>query len=449
MDTAEKARNTTMLDLICSEEELEELRDIARSTTFCIWSIKRAKVILGHTQGKTGDRLVKEVRVPPRSIAKCLETFAKTRMDYFRAPERKPTSREAAVEKMLRFLRAPPHSSSVEWDNLSLKYIGRYFSAREIRRMRELIASNPSATRKGMAQQVCEEFGIIQANGSLKAATVVDILKRMDMDNIVTLPPLPPRKSEKHAKAVETVPEPSDHEHEECRRIDWIQIVPITTLPESHLWNQMIQQYHYIKTYRLFGPRVRYLVYGGQGSFPSETHPGEQEDLPIEVPRPFSSPRDTRSRDRAGPGPEQLVAVLGFSPCAWRLSTRDHFIGWSDEQRIANIRLVICNSRFLILPWIKAPNLASRILGGVTRRLPGDWEARYAYRPALIETFVQIDRFKGTCYKAANWIQVGATNGYSLYGESQKAAVPTKAIFLYPLRKDYRQVLCGAHCRNE
>lgn len=438
-----------MLDLNCSEQELEELRNIARSTTLCIWSIKRAKVILGHLQGKTIDELVRDVRVPPKSIVKCLETFAEAGMDYFRAPQRQPTAREAAVEKMLGFLCNPNHPSAVEWDNLSLKYIGRYFSAREIRRMRELIASNPSATRKRMAQRVCEEFGIIQANGSLKTTTMVDILKRMDMDNIVTLPPLPPRRAKTHAKAVETALEPFDDKREECRRIDWIQIVPVTTLPESHLWNQMIQQYHYIKTYRLFGPRVRYLVYGGQGSSPLETHFREQQGVPVETPRRFPSPHDLRNLDRAGPCREHLVAVLGFSPCAWRLSTRDHFIGWSDEQRTANIRLVICNSRFLILPWIKAPNLASRILGGVTRRLPGDWEARYAYRPVLIETFVQIDRFKGTCYKAANWIQVGATNGYSLYGESQKAAVPTKAIFLYPLRKDYRQMLCGAHRRND
>jgi len=136
-----------------------------------------------------------------------------------------------------------------------------------------------------------------------------------------------------------------------------------------------------------------------------------------------------------------LLALLGFGPSAWRLTSRDDYIGWSDEQRIANLHLIVNNVRFLILPWIRSPNLASRILGGITRQLPKDWEARYGYRPLLIETFVQSDRFRGTCYKAANWVQIGTTNGYNLVNRERKI-VPAKAILIYPLNRSFRRILC-------
>jgi hypothetical protein len=102
---------------------------------------------------------------------------------------------------------------------------------------------------------------------------------------------------------------------------------------------------------------------------------------------------------------------------------------------------VVSNARFLILPWIRCQNLASRILSGAARRLPDDWEARYHYRPVLLETFVQLDRFTGACYKAANWIQLGTTSGYSLYDTEAKKRVPTKALFVYPLARKFRETL--------
>lgn len=128
-------------------------------------------------------------------------------------------------------------------------------------------------------------------------------------------------------------------------------------------------------------------------------------------------------------------------PGEWTNQSRENFIGWTEEQRLAKIKLVINNVRFLILPWIKVPNLASRILGGIAKQLPVDWQARYNYKPVLLETFVQTDRFKGTCYRAANWLQIGKTEGYSISSEYKKSALP-KTIFLYPLCKNFRQILC-------
>ena len=151
---------------------------------------------------------------------------------------------------------------------------------------------------------------------------------------------------------------------------------------------------------------------------------------------------DNDNSDRARG--EHLVAVLGFSAGSWQLSSRDRFIGWTDEQRISNLKYVVNNARFLVLPWIQSPNLASRILGGIVRQLPIDWEARYGYKPVLLETFVLLNKYKGTCYRAANWRQVGTTKGYSLYGGKQKKMIPNKGIFVYPLRKDFRKVLCDS-----
>jgi hypothetical protein len=190
-------------------------------------------------------------------------------------------------------------------------------------------------------------------------------------------------------------------------------LVAVRTQEESILWNAAIHHYHYITGRRLFGQQLRYLVYCRNG-LSAETHPLA----------------------------DVLLGALSFSSCAWRVSSRDAFIGWNDVQRIANLPLVINNSRFLILPWIQVPNLASRILGMAARKVPRDWEARYGRKPVLLETFVERDRFRGTCYKAANWIEVGDTVGYSLHGYEKRRQQPIRSVFLFPLHRDFRIILC-------
>ncbi len=214
------------------------------------------------------------------------------------------------------------------------------------------------------------------------------------------------------------------------RDLGELRFVLVKAKPEIALWNALIHEHHYIKSYRMFGPQLRYLVYGNERSGLQKVS-GE-----IAALEACSDPNQLSGGT--------LVAALGFASSAWRLSTRDAFIGWTEQQRVANLRFVVSNARFLILPWIRCPNLASRILGRVVRRLPGDWEERYDYRPVLLETFVQMDRFTGTCYKAANWIRLGTTDGYSLYGKEQKKLVPDKAIFVYPLTRKFRERLCSS-----
>ena len=138
-----------------------------------------------------------------------------------------------------------------------------------------------------------------------------------------------------------------------------------------------------------------------------------------------------------------VVALLGFGAAVWKTAPRDRFIGWSVEQRKRQLHLVVNNARFLILPWVHCKNLASRILGMAIRRLAGDWQQRYGYRPVLAETFVQIPRFRGTCYQAANWTYLGDTQGRGRLEQYHEAKVPKKAIWVYPLAKDFRLQLCS------
>ena len=139
---------------------------------------------------------------------------------------------------------------------------------------------------------------------------------------------------------------------------------------------------------------------------------------------------------------EQLVACLSFGASAWKLKDRERFIGWSEAQRAANLHLVVNNARFLILPWVRSLGLASKILSKAARQLPQDWMARYGFAPVLLETFVEFERHKGTCYKAANWTLVGRTAGRGKKSKSNKPLIPIKDIWLYPLCRDWQGVLC-------
>lgn len=135
------------------------------------------------------------------------------------------------------------------------------------------------------------------------------------------------------------------------------------------------------------------------------------------------------------------LKVLGFGAAAWKTAPRDRWIGWSHKQRTEKSHLIVNNARFLILPWVTSRNLASKILAMATARLPDDWQKTYGYRPLLMETFVEKERFKGTCYKAANWIYLGDTTGRGKLDCRHQHSLPVKAIFIYPLDPTCRKVL--------
>jgi hypothetical protein len=171
---------------------------------------------------------------------------------------------------------------------------------------------------------------------------------------------------------------------------------------DSLLWNAHIERHHYLGHQLLPGAQLRYFVRA------------------------------------AG----EVIAVLGFGASAWKTKLRDAAIGCTSEQRRRNLHLIVNNARFLILPWIKCKNLASRVLALISRRLAEDWHARYAYRPVLLETFVEKPRFAGTCYKAANWQYLGDTQGRGKLDTLHRNAEPIKSIWIYPLVRDFRSHLC-------
>jgi hypothetical protein len=171
---------------------------------------------------------------------------------------------------------------------------------------------------------------------------------------------------------------------------------------QSRRWNETIARYHYLGYSPLAGSQSRYFVFAG----------------------------------------ERQVALLSFGASAWKLAARERFIGWPDEARQRNLHLVVNNARFLILPWIQSKGLASKILSLIQRQLPNDWQARYGFRPVLMETFVETPRHRGTCYQAANWIKVGQTTGRGKKCPTSKPILPIKDIWLYPLHKNFRSILC-------
>lgn len=425
--------------MVSSDEQRFDIEAIAQSRTEGIWRIKRAKIILGTLNGKTVQKMVIDVRVPPESILRCQKGLADQGIAYFKTPERAPTSREAGVEKMLLFLEHPPSERSKKWDTLTVRYIGHDFSAIQIQQIRNLITCHPGYSTNQISRHVCRLFKLYQANGKIKLSQTNCILRRMDMDNVVTLPQVKnPLRSKRQPQKkpkdfmISSFPKPGTTVGLESSDLRYLQFIPVYSKKDGVLWREMIERFHYIKTTRLFGAQLRYLVYG------DEVLPGTLSFLKS------TSSLDGRhwaARYNDVKRGKHLLAALGFASSSWRLSSREQFIGWSSKQREANLKLVVNNVRFLILPWIGIKNLASRILGGISQQLPLDWEARYTYRPVLLETFVQLNRFKGTCYKAANWIPIGTTEGYSLVARYKRKASP-KGIFVYPLCRDFREQLC-------
>ncbi|MGH9624843.1 MAG: Druantia anti-phage system protein DruA [Bryobacteraceae bacterium] len=176
---------------------------------------------------------------------------------------------------------------------------------------------------------------------------------------------------------------------------------------DLRLWTEYLERYHYLGHRMPVGASLRYRVHS----------------------------------ERC---PEQVLACLLWSSAAWKIAARDRWIGWSPEKRARNLPFVVNNSRFLLLPWIRIQGLASKILGQCARQLPADWERRYGYRPLLLETLVEEDRFRGTCYRAANWIALGRTCGRGRMDRDRQAFLRPKLVFVYPLGRHVPQRLCRA-----
>lgn len=286
----------------------------------------------------------------------------------------------------------------------SRSYSGRTFTAEEIRRIRSLIASDPSRNRAQLSRLVCDELGWLRPDGRRRDMSCRVAMLRMHRDGLISLPP--PLRTNGNGRIRPLLTSASEpREPIFCPAGSFGELVfrPVDARRDSALWNELIERHHYLGYKPLPGAQIRYLVFG-------DTH---------------------------------LLAAMGFGASAWKVAPRDRFVGWNAEQRVRNLHLVVNNARFLILPWIRSHNLASRLLAEAARRLPKDWETRYAYEPVLLETFVERDRFRGTCYRAANWTHVGRTQGRGKLDRYNEFSLPVKDVFVHPLRRDFRRRLCA------
>lgn len=282
------------------------------------------------------------------------------------------------------------------------RYCGREFSEKEIEIICKIIKEDSNRSRYKISLLVCEDLGWRKLDGGLKDMSCRVALLRMEKDNLIRLPP--PKWGHSNNKVSiqrTTFAEPGFPIDMPVHLMSDLSLELVETKKDSSLWNEYIDRYHYLRYTKLPGAQLRYFArFEGQD-----------------------------------------IALLGFGASAWKVEARDHFIGWTHEQRQQKLHLIVNNARFLILPWVKSRNLASRVLSMVSKRLPHDWVDRYNYRPVLLETFVECNRFYGTSYKAANWICVGQTKGRGKKDVLKEYKLPKKNIWLHPLSDNYKSTL--------
>jgi hypothetical protein len=278
-----------------------------------------------------------------------------------------------------------------------MRYCGREFTGEEMDLIGRLIETG--VNRQKLSRMFCEEVNWRKPDGGVKEMSCKVAFLRMHRDGHIILP-APTKPANNHLKKPKatlfTLPP------EVAPEVGALELSRVDT-GTSALWNDYIERYHYLGYTALPGAQLRYFI---------------------------------RSQG-------QILALLGFSAAAWKVAPRDEFIGWDMEMRRKNLHLVVNNARFLILPWIRSKNLASRILSMAARRIATDWHARYGYAPVLLETFVEKERFTGCCYKASNWVCAGETKGRGKLDVHNEHKLPVKSVWLYPLKKDFKKWLRG------
>jgi len=286
----------------------------------------------------------------------------------------------------------------VEW-----RYRGRTVTAEEIAFIRQLIAEHPEASRRALSAKLCEAWGWKQANGAPRAMVCRGLMLMLHRAGEIELPPvrqisLNPlvRRQQPAPVLIDTTPI-----HGPLSQLQPIEFEQVRRTAEERLFNSLIEQHHYLNYEQPVGEHLKYLAWA-QG-------------------RP--------------------LACLAWSSAPRHLGSRDRFIGWSAEARRCNIRFLAYNTRFLILPWVQVEHLASHLLGRMAQRLSADWERVYGHPLYFLETFVDPERFRGTCYRAANWVLLGRTTGRGKDDQTNRPNRSIKEVLGYPLTRRFRQLL--------
>ena len=285
-----------------------------------------------------------------------------------------------------------------------INFCGRKFTAPDLELMRVVARDYAALGVTEIARTICELLEWIRPNGGLKNHECRQLLEHLAAEGMLTLPALRPLGG-RGPRRVNLSPPHSEPEPVDCaaKACEPLELVLVEGERESRRWRELVACYHYLGCCVPFGAHLRYWV---------------------------------RNRDR------ELACLLWTSP-AWKMQARDAWIGWSDEQRQRNLQRIVNQGRFLMLPWVHVQGLASKILARSARQLPSDWEKRYGYRPLLLETLVDASRFRGICYRAANWTYLGQTTGRGRMDREHKDhGHAIKDIYVYPLVHDARQRLC-------
>jgi hypothetical protein len=285
------------------------------------------------------------------------------------------------------------------------RYRSRDITSEEILFIRKLIRDHPELSRWKLSRQLCEAWPWKQANGALRDMLCRGLLLMLDRAGEIELPPV--RRRVRNRLAERERPEPVIPNNlpvsGPLHGITPLEFVQVRRTAEERLFNSLLEQYHYLGYEQPVGEHLKYLVKAGG----------------------------------------QVIACLAWQSAPRHLKLRDRYIGWSEEARQRNVHLLAYNTRFLILPWVRVDHLASHILGSMAKRVPNDWQRLYAHPIYWLETFVDTSRFRGTCYRAANWQAIGTTAGRGHRAPTMEQTRPVKQMLGLPLNAKFRELLQG------
>ena len=289
---------------------------------------------------------------------------------------------------------SPP---KLRWMSDTIRFRGRDYTSEDFRFIQQLIDNNPGLSRRRLSVKLCEAWNWYQANGATRDMVCRSFMLLLHRAGVITLPPI--RMKSHNPLAKRKAPQLSldllqwEKVGERFADLKPLEILQVRRSGDEKLFNQLIQSHHYLAYTHPVGEHLKYLI-----------------------------------RAKGTP-----VACMAWCSGPLRMNARDRFIGWTPEVRKRNLHLTTYNTRFLILPWGRVPHLASHILGCVARRISKDWQALYNHPIHLLETFIEPGRFKGTCYKAANWVELGETKGRGTKCPTQEQNRPIKTHWVYPL----------------
>jgi hypothetical protein len=283
---------------------------------------------------------------------------------------------------------------------------GREVSGADLELIRAMLAADPSRGRTPLSQELCRRWDWRNAQGQLKDMAARTLLLKLERDGLIRLPPRQRPSSNglrnRRAPAAPLAFEPIRGALLDLRPLSASVVAPGSD--DARLFHGLLAHEHYLGHRNTVGENLRYLV-----------------------------------RDRHG----RPVACVLFGSAAWKCADRDTFIGWDRPTRERNLQRLTNNTRFLIPPWVQVPHLASHVLGLIARRIRADWQAKYGHPIHALETFVDCCRFKGTCYRAANWLRLGATQGRTRNDRAHRLRAAVKDVYLYALVADFRRQLCS------